>query len=170
MLADAGYNGEKIVMLVATDVQMVKAQSDVAADMLKSLGVNVDYQALDWGTMGARRASKAAPDKGGWHIIHTWLGGIDCINPAPYKILDASGPGAWFGWPQSDAAQAAIADWYLAGDPAAERQALDRVNQVSMDYVTFVPTGFFRSFTASRRNISGIVQAPVPLFWGVGKT
>ena len=39
-----------------------------------------------------------------------------------------------------------------------------------MDYVTFIPTGFFRSFTASRRNVSGIVQSPVPLFWRVGKS
>ncbi len=169
MLADAGYNGEKIVMLVAADVEMVKAQCDVTADMLKTLGMAVDYQALDWGTVGARRTSKAAPDKGGWHIIHTWLGGIDCINPAPYKILDASGAGAWFGWPKSDAAMAAIGDWYAAAGPAAEKQALDRVNQVSMDYVTFVPTGFFRSFTASRRTLSGVAKAPLPLFWGVSK-
>jgi hypothetical protein len=31
------------------------------------------------------------------------------------------------------------------------------------------PTGFFLMYQAWRRNVAGIVQGPVPFFWGVTK-
>ena len=109
LLADAGYNGEKIVLLVATDIAITKAEGDVSADLMgNKLGMNVDYQALDWGTVGARRAKKESPAEGGWNVFHTWHAGADCINPAPYTALDAGGASAWFGWPNSPKIEADI--------------------------------------------------------------
>ena len=37
-LKTAGYNGEKVVLLAATDFPVLKAMSDIGADMLKSAG------------------------------------------------------------------------------------------------------------------------------------
>src|SRR5262249_35422185 len=51
----AGYQGEKLVLIVQADVPVAKAQSDVAADMLKRVGMAVDYQAMDQGTFFQRR-------------------------------------------------------------------------------------------------------------------
>jgi len=173
LLAEAGYKGEKIVLLVATNVAITKAEGDVSADLLKQIGMNVDYQALDWGTVGQRRASKEPIDKGGWNIFHTWHAGADCINPAPYNALDASGPSSatcWFGWPHSDEVQQTIADWYAAPDAAAEKKAIDACNKVSMDFVTYIPTGFFLFNQAWRDNLSGVTKAPFPVFWDVKKT
>ena len=62
---EAGYNGEKIALCVATDVAITKAEGDVTADLLGRIGINVDYQALDWGTVGARRAKKDPVSQGG---------------------------------------------------------------------------------------------------------
>ena len=75
LLAEAGYKNEPIILLVATDVAITKAQGDVTADLLKRIGMNVQYQRADWGTVGQRRASKEPPDKGGWNIFHTWHAG-----------------------------------------------------------------------------------------------
>jgi peptide/nickel transport system substrate-binding protein len=170
LLAEAEYKNEPIVLLVATDVGITKAQGDVTADLLQKIGMNVQYNALDWGTVGQRRASKEPPDKGGWHIFHTWSAGADCVNPAPYTGLDASGPTAWYGWPKSDAVQAKIAEWYAAPDLAAEKVAIGGLNQAAMDDVVFIPTGFFKGYQAWRSNVTGIVKAPFPVFWDVSKT
>ena len=170
LLAEAGYKGEKIVLCVATDIQITKAQGDVTADMLQKIGMNVDYQALDWGTVGARRAKKDPPDKGGWHMFHTWHAGADCVNPAPYTALDAGGDKAWFGWPKSDAVQADIAKWYDAPDLAAEKAAIADINKAAFEDVVYGPTGFFLMYQAWRKNVSGVVKAPFPVFWGVTKT
>ncbi len=170
LLAEAGYKGEPVVLCVATDVQITKAQGDVTADLLGKIGMKVDYQALDWGTVGARRAKKDKPSAGGWNIFHTWHAGADCINPAPYTALDAGGDKAWFGWPKSEAVQSAIATWYDAPDQAAEKAAMATVNAASMENVTYIPTGFFLMYQAWRKNVSGVVKAPFPVFWGVQKT
>ncbi len=170
LLAEAGYNNEPIVLLVATDVAITKAQGDVTADLLKKIGMNVQYTALDWGTVGQRRAKKEKPSEGGWNIFHTWHAGADCVNPAPYIALDASGDTAWFGWPKSEAVQGKIGEWYAAPDLAAEQKIISELNQAAMEHVVYLPTGFFKGYQAWRTNVSGIVKAPFPVFWDVSKT
>ncbi len=169
LLAEAGYNGEKVVLVVATDVAITKAEGDVTADTLRKIGMNVDYVATDWGTVGARRAKKDPPNQGGWNIFHTWHAGADCVNPAPYTALDAGGDKAWFGWPKSDAVQAGIAKWYDAPDAAAEKAAMAEINRASFENVTYVPTGFFLMYQAWRSSVTGVVKAPFPVFWNVQK-
>jgi peptide/nickel transport system substrate-binding protein len=170
LLKEAGYNGEKIRLIVPTDVAITKAEGEVTADLLQKIGMNVDYVATDWGTTGTIRARKDPVDKGGWNIFHTWHAGADCINPAPYTALDAGGDKAWFGWPKSDAVQKGIADWYAAPDVAAEKKAIVDINKASFENVTYIPTGFFLQYTAWRKNVSGIVKSPFPVFWGVQKS
>jgi peptide/nickel transport system substrate-binding protein len=169
LLAEAGYKGEKIVLLVATDVAITKAEGDVTADLLGKIGMNVDYQALDWGTVGARRAKKDPVAQGGWNIFHTWHAGADCINPAPYTALYTSGDKAWFGWPKNEKIDQLIAEWYDAPTLEAEKAKIAEINQASMDFVTYLPTGFFLMNQAWRKNVSGVVKAPFPVFWDVKK-
>lgn len=169
LLAEAGYKGEPITLLVATDLAVLKAMGDVTADMLKRIGMNVEYAAIDWGTVGQRRAKKEPPSQGGWNLFHTWHAGADCVNPAPYIALDASGDTAWFGWPKSDDVQQKIAGWYAAPDAAAEKTAIDALNRSAMDHVVYVPTGFFKGYQAWRKSVSGVVKAPFPVPWDVSK-
>jgi len=170
LLKESGYNGEKIQLVVPVDVAITKAEGDVTADLLAKIGMNVNYLATDWGTTGTIRAKKDPVDKGGWNIFHTWHAGADCVNPAPYTALDAGGDKAWFGWPKSDKVQAGIAEWYAAPDQAAEKAACVKINEASFENVTYIPTGFFLQYTAWRKNVSGIVKSPFPVFWGVEKS
>ncbi|MEA2738936.1 MAG: peptide/nickel transport system substrate-binding protein, partial [Acetobacteraceae bacterium] len=116
-----------------------------------------------------RRAKKDPPSQGGWNIFHTWHAGADCVNPAPYIALDCSGDTAWFGWPKSDLVQEKIGAWYAAPDLAAEKAAIAELNKAAMDHVVYVPTGFFKGYQAWRKNVSGVVKAPFPVFWDVTK-
>ena len=170
LLKEAGYNGEKIVLMVPTDIAITKAEGDVTADLLSKIGMNVDYQALDWGTVGARRTKKDPVAQGGWNIFHTWHAGADCINPAAYTALAANGDAAWFGWPKSEAVQAGIAEWYAAKDLPAEKAAIVNTNKAAFQDVVYGVTGFFLGYQAWRKNVSGVVKAPFPVFWGVQKT
>jgi peptide/nickel transport system substrate-binding protein len=170
LLSEAGVLGAKVTLLVATDVPITKAEGEVTQDLLTKLGFEVDYVATDWGTVGARRAKKDPPSQGGWNIFHTWHAGSDCVNPAPYTALDCGGDKAWFGWPNSPEVEARIADWYAAPDLAAEKQAIAAINRASFEVVTYGPTGFFQMYQAWRKNVSGVVKAPFPVFWGVQKS
>jgi len=170
LLKEAGYDGQPITLLVAQDQPITKAFGDVSADLLKRIGMNLDFVATDWGTVGARRAVKEPPGKGGWHVFHSWHAGADCINPASYTAMRANGDQAWFGWPKSDAVEAARDEWFAAPDLEAEKAAMAKMNKAAMDYAMWVPTGFFRSYQAWRKNVSGIVKAPIPFFWNVSKS
>jgi peptide/nickel transport system substrate-binding protein len=132
--------------------------------------MNVDFVAVDWGTVVARRAQKSAPGRGGWHIFHTTTAGADCANPIGYALLRANGDGAWFGWPNSPQVEAEIAAWFEAKSPAEEKAAARRINKAALDEVVFAPLGFYLQYQAWRKNITGIVQGPLPFFWGVNKT
>ncbi len=64
LLAESGYSGQPVTCLVAQDQPITKAQGDVTAELLKKLGMNVDFVATDWGTVGSRRAQKTAAGPG----------------------------------------------------------------------------------------------------------
>jgi hypothetical protein len=62
-LAQAGYNGEQIVVVGPTDVQPIPALSLVGTDQLGRSGMNVDLQELEQGASNRRRQNQAASDK-----------------------------------------------------------------------------------------------------------
>ena len=51
-----------------------------------------------------------------------------------------------------------------------EKAAIGRVNKAAIEDVVYAPTGFFLTYTAWRKNVSGIAKGPLPFFWGVSKT
>jgi peptide/nickel transport system substrate-binding protein len=77
LIAEAGYKGEKIVVLDAVDQPNPHAHALVAADLLKKLGLDVEIAASDWGNLVIRRGSKAPVDKGGWNVFGTGAVGSD---------------------------------------------------------------------------------------------
>ena len=170
LLAASGYSGQPVTCLVAQDQPITKAQGDVTADLLKRLGMNVDFAAIDWGTVGQRRAVKTPPGQGGWQMFHTWHSGADCINPAVAIGVRASGDKAWFGWPDVPAVEAQVEAWYAAKTLDEEKTAIGRLNKAALDGVVYAPTGFFLSYQAWRKNVTGVVKGPLPFFWGVAKS
>ena len=170
LLAESGYSGQPVTCLVAQDQPITKAQGDVTADLLKRLGMNVDFIATDWGTVGQRRAMKNPPNQGGWAVFHTWHAGADCVNPASYNAVRGTGDNAWFGWPTSEATETAITEWFNAPNADAERTAIEKVNRAALEDVIYAPTGFFLTYQGWRRNVSGIQKGPLPFFWGVSKS
>ncbi len=73
LVAESGYKGEKILLMSPTDQPAILSVCQVVNSVLQKIGLNMDYQAMDWGTLVTRRASKSPPDKGGWNIFCTSL-------------------------------------------------------------------------------------------------
>ncbi len=170
LLAESGYKGEPVTCVVGQDLAPAKAQGDVTADLLKRLGMNVDFVATDWGTVGARRAKKDPPSAGGWNMFHTWHAGADCINPASYTAIRANGDKAWFGWPDVPAVETEVTNWFDAKNLDEEKAAIARLNKAAMDNAVYAPTGLFLAYQAWRKNVEGVVKGPLPFFWGVSKS
>ncbi|MBS0241856.1 MAG: ABC transporter substrate-binding protein [Proteobacteria bacterium] len=169
LLKDGGYSGQPVTCVVAQDQPITKAFGEITADLLKKIGMTVDFVATDWGTVGQRRASKSPPGQGGWGMFHTWHAGSDCASPVGYVALRTNGDKAWFGWPKNDQIEKGIADWYEAKSLDDEKKIIANVNKLSMEHVTYIPTGFFLGYQAWRTNLEGVSSGPLPWFWGPKK-
>jgi len=169
LLAESGYAGEPVICMAAQDLPHHKAWGEVTVDLLRRLDINVSFAALDWGTVVARRAQKAPPAQGGWHIYHTNLAGADCVDPTN-KFIRGEGNLSLNGWAKSAAIEAGVGDWFEAKTPEEEKAAARKLNKAALDDVVFAPLGWYLRYHGWRRNLAGVGQGPLPFFWGVGKT
>ncbi len=168
-LAAAGYKGEKVVILAATTIPTIWAEAQVASDTLKKIGMEVDLQALEWGTVVQRRASKEPVDKGGWNIFYTYLGGFGNISPAPNLPIRSSGTnGSWFGWPTDPKMEELRAAWFDAPDLAAQKKICEEMQVEFWKSPPYAPLGMYDQPTAFHNYLTD-VRDGWPQFYGVKK-
>jgi peptide/nickel transport system substrate-binding protein len=168
LLAESGYAGEPVTLMAAQDLAHMKAWGDVTVDLLNRLDMKVDLAAVDFGTVVARRAQKSPPRQGGWQMYITAYFGADFGDPTS-GVLRANGNEPLNGWANNPQIEAEIAAWYDATNLDKEKTIVRRLNRLAVDHVLYAPLGVYLRHYAWRRNVSGIVQAPMPLFWGVSK-
>src|SRR3981189_174829 len=72
-LSEAGYNGERIVVIAPTDVHELGNLTRIGAEQLRRAGMNVDLQEMDFGSVVRRRANQGPPDKGGYNMFCTLI-------------------------------------------------------------------------------------------------
>jgi peptide/nickel transport system substrate-binding protein len=165
-LADAGYQGEKVVLLAPTDIASAKALADISADLLKRLGMNVDYQAMDWATLVQRRAKQDPVDQGGWSLFHTSWNGLDMLTPAGHVFLRGNGRNAAPGWPDSPSIEQLRDAWFKAPDLAAQKKICEQIQLQAFVDVPYIPLGQYFTPTAYQASLEGILQG-TPVFWNV---
>jgi len=154
-LREAGYNGEKVVMLHPTDVVNNNNLTAVATDMLQKVGMNVDSATSDWGTLLQRRGNKNPVDQGGWNMVVALFGGIDLANPGGHPLLRGNGQGAWFGWPEAPKLEALRDQWFDAPDLGAQQRIGREVQTQFFEDLPFYPLGQYLVDSAWRSNLTG---------------
>ncbi|OYX82279.1 MAG: hypothetical protein B7Y75_06535, partial [Azorhizobium sp. 35-67-5] len=87
-----------------------------------------------------------------------------------YPAIRANGDKAWFGWPDSPPVEEAVVSWFDAKNVEEEKVAMGKLNAAAMKDAVYAPTGFFLSYTAWNKNVSGVTKGPLPFFWGVSKS
>ncbi len=165
-LEAAGYRGEKVALMVAVEYSTLKAISDVAADILRKVGMNVDYQAMDGGTLIQRRTSQKSVEQGGWSLYCVGSAGIDFSTPASHPQLRGNGLQAPPGWPTSPGIEALRDAWFDASDLNTQKRiAADIQTQAFLD-VPYYPLGLVYIPSVYRADLEGILDG-FPIFWSV---
>jgi peptide/nickel transport system substrate-binding protein len=165
-LIDAGYQGEKVVVLASSTIPSIYAASQVATDALQRIGMNIDMQLLEWGSVVARRASREPVGKGGWSIFFTSLGGFGNVSPGPNIALRANGADAWFGWPSDPQMEALLEAWFDAANLEAQRKICREMQERFWQNPSHVPLGLWYQPTGFRSNLED-VRDGWPQFYGV---
>ena len=169
MLQAAGYAGEKLVLLHPTDQPFYDAMSQVIASTLKKIGINVDDRSMDFGTVVQRRASKEPIEKGGWSIFCASFPAVDYLDPLAAPAARGNGAKAWFGWPNDPKLEQLHDAWMDAADPAERKKLATALQDEVFTEVPYVPLGQYFLSSAWRKNVSGFLKGPVPIFWNVAK-
>jgi peptide/nickel transport system substrate-binding protein len=169
LLEEAGYDGTPIVLMHSTDVAVLANLAPVAKSLMEKAGFKVDMHSMDWQTLVARRAKKDPPAQGGWHAFLTGWVAADILNPVMMGFLNASCDKAMFGWP-CDKELESLRDQYARETNPAQLKAIAEASQVrATQYPTHIPLGQGFQPVAMRKNVDGMIQAPVTVFWNVEK-
>ena len=164
-LAAAGYRGEKIVQLSPGDYPNVKAASDVLADLLQRIGINLDYITMDWATMTQRQIKKDAPEAGGFHLHMLNVPSLSVASPLVNSRLRGVGAEE-SGWYSSTRFEEIRGDWLRAGDAAGRRRYAEMLQIECLSSVPLVPCGVTLQPSAWRSDLVGVLPG-VPKFWNV---
>lgn len=166
-LAAAGYRNQKVVILSPSDFPTLNALSEVAADTLRRIGMNVDLQVMDWGTLVQRRAKREPVEQGGWSIFCTTWEGLDVSVPGSHQPIRGNGAEGWIGWSTSPRREALREAWFDAADLDAEKRIAAALQGLVWEEAPFVPLGLLRPPQAFRRGLRDIVTGGPPIFWNV---
>lgn len=169
LIGEAGYRGEKVVILDAVDLPTLHPQAVITDDLLRRLGMNVELRSSDWGTVVARRASKEPVEKGGWSIFNTTFPGVDMLDPAVNAPLRANGSAAWFGWPTDDRIETLREQWLQATNDEDRKRIAAEIQRRGFGTVPYIPLGEVFYFTAYRKHLDGVNLGPVLFMWNVEK-
>jgi peptide/nickel transport system substrate-binding protein len=169
LLKEANYDGTPIVLLHSTDLQVLTNLGPVAKSLLEKAGFKVDMQSSDWQTVVARRVKKDPASAGGWHAMLTSWVSADILNPVMTGFVNASCDKAAFGWPCDAEIEKLRDDFARATDPAKQKEIAEAVQVREAEVVTHIHLGQWYQPAAARKNLTGMLTAPAPVFWNVTK-
>jgi len=169
LLAEAGYKGEKIVVLQPTDRPQYNAATMVMIAALRRAGVDVDAQAADWSTISMRRARKDPVDKGGWNLFITTQGGPDTATPITNGWFNSRCEQANAGWACDPELETLVDRWMREPDAAKRHALIEQIQARAFESVPYVPFGQFFQPIAFRNNVTGVLQAGLPVYWNIDK-
>jgi peptide/nickel transport system substrate-binding protein len=167
LLKEAGYDGTPIVLMHSTDLQVLTNLAPVAKQLMEKVGFKVDMQSMDWQTVVARRAKKDPANAGGWHAFLTSWNAADITNPVIAAYLNSACDKALFGWPCDETMEKLRDQFARETDPAKQKAIAEAVQVRATEMTSHIHLGQWYQPMAMRKNVDGVMKAPVPVFWNV---
>jgi peptide/nickel transport system substrate-binding protein len=161
LIVDSGYKGEKIA-LMAPEIPEYRAMAEVTNGLFRQLGLNVDFQSMDWGTLSARQRSTDPAVMAGWSCFCVGWAGLWPANPGSHIPLNGVKAN-----PKMDALKTS---WFDAPDLASQKQLAEQMQVLGFEEPPFIPLGQYFIPYAFRSGMSGFVGAPITAMWNVRKS
>jgi peptide/nickel transport system substrate-binding protein len=161
LVAESGYKGEKVVIMVP-EIPEMRAMAEITRALFQELGLNVDYQAMDWGTLSARARSTDPAVRAGWSCYCVGWAGLWPAVPGSNIPLAGVKPN-----PRMEELRTA---WFDAPDLPAQKKLAEQMQLVGFEDPPFLPLGQYFIPYAYRSDLTGFVRAPITALWNVRRT
>jgi peptide/nickel transport system substrate-binding protein len=171
LLAEAGYKGEKLILLGTPSLPPISAMTQVAEERLRDAGIPVDTQMVDFATMFKRMNTPDLASGGAsWNLFTYYAIGSSWYHPLTNVALDLScDKKNWAGFPCDPEGEALRQKVFSAADDAARRQAFEALQRHLWEFIPYVPEGQFDVASAYRQDLSGVLAAYVQPYWNIEK-
>ncbi|MDR1978963.1 MAG: ABC transporter substrate-binding protein [Synergistaceae bacterium] len=155
---EAGYNGEKIVLMASTSYKIHYDTTLVLVKQLQDAGFNIDHQIFDWATLVSKRADPAQ-----WDIFFTHHGFVP--DPVLFSFMSDVYPGWW----ATDAKAALAKDFVETMDFTARKAVWDKLQALLYEEVPIAKVGDYFSYDIYSPKVQGLSESSLiwPKFWGV---
>lgn len=171
LFKEAGYAGEKLVILQPTDVSEVSNIAQLLALTLQKIGINAELAPSDFGGLVRRRANKGPVEDGGWSLIIFAQSDYSLGDPLSTLALSANGDKGWIGWPKSDEFEALRSQWADLETVEGLKPLARKMQGVWWDFVGSVFLGRSLWPSARRKSLTGLIEMPTQhvVMWNMQK-
>ncbi|HLJ61340.1 MAG TPA: ABC transporter substrate-binding protein [bacterium] len=162
LLKEAGYNGQKVLMMSTKDYTWNYNTAQVLTPQLQAVGFNVDSQVFDWPTLLSRRAKQDQYD-----IFLT--GFSPSIDPTAIIFFGAS----WPGWYKSQTLDGLLTKWSETPvtDAAGRKKLMDQIQTTFYADVPVAKIGNYFGLEAyNNQHLHGYTSYFDVRFWNVWVT
>ena len=161
-LRQTNYRGEPVIVMQATDIDAPRIGSEVVAARLREVGFNVELQAMDWGTVVARRARRDAS----WSLFGVHAQGFDLASPLTHFYIGTNCQD-FPGW-HCDQRITPLLERFAQASTLDERRTIAAdIQRIAYEIVPAVVWGQFSQPIAYRTNLEGVIPSGIPVFWNV---
>jgi len=165
LLQEGGYQGEPIIVLMATTSVMMRPLGPVAAEALRRIGMNVDLQTMDFTTVIQRSLNQGPISEGGWHIFQTAQSAIDLMSPVGNSWV--RGDGKQPGWPKDEVIEKLRDEYARSSDRERQKELAKEIQKRAYDLVFFIPNGQYITPPAHKSFVKNWVISSPTVFWNL---
>ena len=170
LLREAGYNGERMVFITSNDIPTIGRMAEVVASNLRAIGMNIDLQVNDWGTVITRQPRRDPPNQGGWNLFVTNASGATMQDPATNIGTNMSCDGRnWSGWPCDEEAERLRAAFLDTPEGPERLRLAEALQRRLVEVQPYRVLGQVDTPYARRSNVQGVPEAAVMVFWNITK-
>jgi len=171
LLEEAGYNGEMVAVLGASNSTILKEFSITLANTLKNVGVNVDLRLSDIASMLASRKNRDIPENGGWSMFPMTSMSFTLDDPiGNFWLASKCEENIYAGWPCNDHMEELLAAWAHETDPEKAKELTRQIQVEASEDLPIVLLGQVYYPVAHRTSVTDLVKAPQTVFWGMNKS
>jgi len=167
-LVEAGYKGEKIVVMAPTDVRELGDLTRTGAEQLRRAGMNVDLLEIDFANVVRRRNNQGPPDKSSHNMFCTLIDrSLPNVHPFGNLAIRTDGKEPINGWANSPRIEELRAQWLDTADLEQQKRiGVELQKQLWID-VPFIPMGEYWQATAYRKDLTDVLPGCFAVFYGV---
>ncbi|SHI87833.1 peptide/nickel transport system substrate-binding protein [Roseomonas rosea] len=167
LLRESGYANEKVVILHPADLPSGSALAPVTEQLLRSIGMNVQVDSMDWNSLLARRNRNVPVEQGGWSIAWGIWTNLDLMNPIINLNLDGRGGRGYVGWAESAEMERLREAFAFETDPAKQKEIAADLQRLSNEEAFSIPLGGYKVVTGHRSGVRGVVVDQILVFWNM---